>query len=158
MNAKLWIHFRIYSKSLNSKKDETQDEENLIAFMENEIKLTENCLMTNPKSYGSWHHRFWILEHHPKPNWSKEFELCTRYLTLDDRNCKSFCLIASYFLLSKNVLFAIIHISTRSVFSSSLLGLPQINPQQNRDDFRRRAQVLHGANQRKLLQLLLLAL
>lgn len=55
--------------------------------MENEISLTEQCLISNPKSYGAWHHRFWILDHHPKPNWQKEFDLCIKYSALDDRNC-----------------------------------------------------------------------
>ncbi|XP_025835760.1 geranylgeranyl transferase type-2 subunit alpha [Agrilus planipennis] len=58
----------------------------LIKFLENEIRLTEQCLLANPKSYGSWHHRYWIMEHHPEPNWQNEFELCTKYLTMDDRN------------------------------------------------------------------------
>lgn len=52
------------------------------------MKLTEQCLLINPKSYGAWHHRFWILEHHKEPKWQREFDLCTKYLTYDDRNCK----------------------------------------------------------------------
>lgn len=60
----------------------------LVEFLENEIKLTEQCLLSNPKSYGAWHHRFWVLERHPEPKWQREFDLCTKYLTYDDRNCK----------------------------------------------------------------------
>lgn len=63
-------------------------EEALVEFMENEINLTEQWLLANPKSYSTWHHRFWILQHHPNPNWKKEFDLCSKYLTRDDRNCK----------------------------------------------------------------------
>ncbi|XP_022919133.1 geranylgeranyl transferase type-2 subunit alpha [Onthophagus taurus] len=66
--------------------EEGENTEDLIKFLENEIKLTESCLLNNPKSYGSWHHRYWILDHHPKPNWNQEFNLCTKYLSLDDRN------------------------------------------------------------------------
>lgn len=69
-----------------SKEDEKRT---LVTFLENEIKLTEQCLLANPKSYGAWHHRYWTLEHHPKPNWQKEFDLCNQYLKMDDRNCKS---------------------------------------------------------------------
>ncbi|XP_044266716.1 geranylgeranyl transferase type-2 subunit alpha [Tribolium madens] len=63
-----------------------ESEEKSIEFCENELRLTEQCLLSNPKSYGSWHHRYWILNHHPKPNWQREFDLCTKYLTMDDRN------------------------------------------------------------------------
>ncbi|XP_050301888.1 geranylgeranyl transferase type-2 subunit alpha [Anthonomus grandis grandis] len=70
----------------NSTKDELEGEEKLAAFLDKEISLTEHCLLSNPKSYGSWHHRYWILMLHPKPNWDKEFNLCTKYLTYDDRN------------------------------------------------------------------------
>ena len=28
-----------------------------------EVELTGQCLMTNPKSYGAWHHRMFSLDH-----------------------------------------------------------------------------------------------
>lgn len=67
-------------------EDETEGEEKFIKFLESEISLTEQCLLANPKSYGSWHHRYWVLMLHPKPNWDKEFNLCNKYLSYDDRN------------------------------------------------------------------------
>ncbi|KAJ8980056.1 hypothetical protein NQ317_012896 [Molorchus minor] len=67
-------------------KDGDEGEEKLIKFLENEFRLTEQCLIANPKSYGSWHHRYWVLLRHPKPNWENEFNLCNKYLTMDDRN------------------------------------------------------------------------
>ncbi|XP_056648725.1 geranylgeranyl transferase type-2 subunit alpha [Diorhabda sublineata] len=69
-----------------SKKDENEGEDKLIKFLENEIKFTEQCLPANPKSYGIWHHRYWIMLNHPRPNWENEFSLCTKYLSIDDRN------------------------------------------------------------------------
>ncbi|KAJ8958872.1 hypothetical protein NQ318_019639 [Aromia moschata] len=81
----LWNYRKEYLH-VAAKKDEEEGEENLIQFLENELRLTEQCLLANPKSYGSWHHRYWVLMIHPKPNWENEFSLCTKYLTMDDRN------------------------------------------------------------------------
>lgn len=64
------------------------------AILDKEVKLTEQCLLSNPKSYGSWHHRYWVLTIHPKTDWAKELKLCMHYLSMDDRNCKfdPFCI------------------------------------------------------------------
>lgn len=72
---------------LISKTDEENGEESLINYLEDEIKLTQESLKANPKSYGSWHHRYWILLNHPKPNWQNEFNLLNKYFSMDDRNC-----------------------------------------------------------------------
>ncbi|CAG9814069.1 unnamed protein product [Phaedon cochleariae] len=84
----LWNYRKevILIKKEESKKDEVEGEDTLVKYLENEIGLTEQCLLTNPKSYGVWHHRYWVLNNHPKPNWENEFNLCTKYLTMDDRN------------------------------------------------------------------------
>ncbi|CAH1108505.1 unnamed protein product [Psylliodes chrysocephalus] len=84
----LWNYRKevILMKIEESKQDELEGEEKLISFLESEIKFTEQCLPENPKSYGAWHHRYWVLLNHPKPNWTNEFALCTKYLTKDDRN------------------------------------------------------------------------
>ncbi|XP_017775253.1 PREDICTED: geranylgeranyl transferase type-2 subunit alpha [Nicrophorus vespilloides] len=78
-----------YRKEVILQEIETSDksnEEELGKFMTSEIKLTEQCLLANPKSYGSWYHRFWVLDRHPKPDWNGEFALCSLYLMKDDRN------------------------------------------------------------------------
>lgn len=63
------------------------DEPDLTLF-ERDLGFTELCLQVQPKSYGAWHHRVWILENSPEPDWNREVNLCTIYLRKDERNCK----------------------------------------------------------------------
>jgi len=56
------------------------------ARLKKELDLTHQCLMTNPKSYGAWHHRTWTLDHMDNPDWRHELGLCQKYLQYDERN------------------------------------------------------------------------
>jgi len=51
-----------------------------------EVELTQQCLMSNPKSYGAWYHRCYSLDQMTKPPWQKELDLCDRFLSMDERN------------------------------------------------------------------------
>ncbi|XP_054719444.1 geranylgeranyl transferase type-2 subunit alpha-like [Uloborus diversus] len=51
-----------------------------------ELGLTQNCLKTNPKSYGAWHHRYWVMKFNPEPDWKRELKLCGFFLSHDERN------------------------------------------------------------------------
>jgi len=51
-----------------------------------EVELTQQCLMSNPKSYGAWHHRCYSLDQMKSPPWQNELALCDRFLSMDERN------------------------------------------------------------------------
>lgn len=53
-------------------------------WVSEELSFVGRCLGVNPKSYGAWHHRGWVLRAHPDP--SAERGLCERLLEADPRN------------------------------------------------------------------------
>lgn len=76
-----------------------RDENLLEEYYQNELRLTEDCLKQNPKSYWVWYQRIWIMNHLVNCDWKRELMLCTKYLNLDDRNCKLLMLLNFLFLL-----------------------------------------------------------
>ncbi|GAB1610385.1 geranylgeranyl transferase type-2 subunit alpha-like, partial [Argonauta hians] len=65
---------------------EHRPEDELQRLYEEEMSFTEACLKVNPKSYGCWDHRIFIQNNVPRPNWSRELELCNKFLEYDERN------------------------------------------------------------------------
>ena len=54
-----------------------------------ELAFVGGCLGVNPKSYGAWHHRGWVLRRAPVPPPAPaERALCDRLLAADPRNCE----------------------------------------------------------------------
>jgi len=66
-----------------------------------ELDFSVQTIKTNPKSYGAWFHRKWLIEtlaaneeeHRGVPDINRELLLCGKLLDLDSRNCTSFNLL-----------------------------------------------------------------
>ncbi|CAH3130023.1 unnamed protein product [Porites lobata] len=58
----------------------------LLKLCQKELSFLKNCLQVNPKSYSVWHHRQWIMEYMPQPDWNEELRLCNLFLSYDERN------------------------------------------------------------------------
>ena len=74
---------------LNSRPAEEMQE-----LFTQELNFLESCLRNNPKSYGTWHHRCFVMDTMPRPNWKHELQLCNLFLEYDERNCEyTSCLV-----------------------------------------------------------------
>ncbi|XP_060082379.1 geranylgeranyl transferase type-2 subunit alpha-like [Ylistrum balloti] len=67
---------------LRDQREETE----LQKLFEDELHFLEACLKVNPKSYGAWHHRCFVMDAIPEPDWMRELQLCNAFLNLDERN------------------------------------------------------------------------
>nr|XP_054748223.1 geranylgeranyl transferase type-2 subunit alpha-like [Lytechinus pictus] len=120
---------------------ETKSCDEMKDLYDRELGFIENCLRVNPKSYGAWYHRCWVMDHTPKPDWKQELKLCNLYLEYDERNfhCwdyRRFVVARSDVALSDDLEFTSTKISTNfSNYSSwhyrSKL-LPQLHPDQEK--------------------------
>ncbi|XP_032940301.1 geranylgeranyl transferase type-2 subunit alpha [Catharus ustulatus] len=54
-------------------------------WVPSELAFVGQCLGVNPKSYGAWHHRSWVLARAP-PAGREDLALCERLLAADPRN------------------------------------------------------------------------
>ncbi|XP_053558352.1 geranylgeranyl transferase type-2 subunit alpha isoform X2 [Bombina bombina] len=66
-------------------RDNRSDEE-MRPLYSAELSFLESCLRVNPKSYGTWYHRCWMMDLIPEPDWARELTLCNRFLEIDERN------------------------------------------------------------------------
>ncbi|XP_068127555.1 geranylgeranyl transferase type-2 subunit alpha [Hyperolius riggenbachi] len=80
--ASLWNLRREVFLALGNERSE----EKIRSLYVGELSFLESCLRVNPKSYGTWYHRCWVMNHMPEPDWARELQLCNRFLEIDERN------------------------------------------------------------------------
>eukprot|EP00753_Platysulcus_tardus_P019839 PLAT7572.3.p1 GENE.PLAT7572.3~~PLAT7572.3.p1 ORF type:complete len:282 (+),score=75.91 PLAT7572.3:161-1006(+) len=85
-NPDFYSMWNYRKEALLSAWEAIEDEAKLAEEEEHELWLTAECLRHgNPKSYGTWYHRKWVVARGHQ-SWDKEMELCGRMLELDERN------------------------------------------------------------------------
>ncbi|KAL6873789.1 hypothetical protein ACP4OV_013871 [Aristida adscensionis] len=66
---------------------EISDTEAIKSAVDDELRVVEVALRQNPKSYGAWYHRKWLLNQKLAPvDFKREFGLLDRLLKVDARN------------------------------------------------------------------------
>ncbi|XP_064640349.1 geranylgeranyl transferase type-2 subunit alpha-like [Lineus longissimus] len=65
---------------------ENKSTEDMKALFKSELSFLEHCLRVNPKSYGTWQQRCWVMDHMPEPDWKRDLVLCNKFLEMDERN------------------------------------------------------------------------
>ncbi|KAL5022046.1 hypothetical protein ScPMuIL_001201 [Solemya velum] len=75
-----------FRKEIFLHMNDNKNEDELQELFDSELDFLEACLKYNPKSYGTWHHRCFVLDTMPRPDWEKELKLCNLFLQYDERN------------------------------------------------------------------------
>lgn len=75
-----------YRKNTFNHITEAKTKDEVKQMLNEELEFVAGCLRNNPKSYGCWHQRCFVMLKMPNPDWGKELELCNRFLQFDDRN------------------------------------------------------------------------
>mmetsp|Transcript_5489 Transcript_5489/g.18568 ORF Transcript_5489/g.18568 Transcript_5489/m.18568 type:complete len:224 (+) Transcript_5489:271-942(+) len=73
---------KILTHLLEASKD---DEAARQALLEGDLALVEKALRANPKSYGAWYHRKWLVQK-GESSLPREMKLCGMLLKMDERN------------------------------------------------------------------------
>ncbi|XP_039127442.1 geranylgeranyl transferase type-2 subunit alpha 1 [Dioscorea cayenensis subsp. rotundata] len=87
INPEIYTAWNYRKLALQSNLKEVTDVEAIKAFVEEELRVVEAALRQNPKSYGAWYHRKWVLSYKFSPaNFDHEYWLLGRLMKLDPRN------------------------------------------------------------------------
>ncbi|KAI8816880.1 geranylgeranyltransferase type II [Fimicolochytrium jonesii] len=75
-----------YRRKIMLDRRKTLSDEAYQSLCLSELKLADEALKANPKSYWVWNHRRWLLENMPEPTWARELKLLGGLLDMDARN------------------------------------------------------------------------
>ena len=90
VNPDFYTIWNIRREAFNAQCKETDSKETRHAIGIGELRLLERCITVNPKSYYSWYHRRYIMEHFCDPlELENELKLCDQFLDIDERNCRN---------------------------------------------------------------------
>ncbi|GER24927.1 geranylgeranyl transferase alpha subunit-relatedfamily protein [Striga asiatica] len=70
---------------LDQRSEGGADSESILSIFDEELRVVENALKRNFKSYGAWHHRKWVLSKGHSST-DRELRLLGRFQKLDARN------------------------------------------------------------------------
>jgi geranylgeranyl transferase type-2 subunit alpha len=90
VNPDFYTLWNIRREVFHAQCQKTDSKETRYTIGLGELRLLERCIKVNPKSYYSWYHRIYILEHFcDAVELEKELKLCDQFLNIDERNCKN---------------------------------------------------------------------
>ncbi|XP_052816864.1 geranylgeranyl transferase type-2 subunit alpha-like [Mya arenaria] len=75
-----------YRKEIFLHMKDNRSAEEVCELFKTELQFLESCLRGNPKSYGVWNHRCFVMDTMAEPDWKKELQLCNLFLEYDERN------------------------------------------------------------------------
>ncbi|PKA63986.1 Protein farnesyltransferase/geranylgeranyltransferase type-1 subunit alpha [Apostasia shenzhenica] len=87
INPEIYTAWNYRKRAFEQRLQESTDQELIKSLVEAELRVVEAALRRNPKSYGAWYHRKWVLNRGVvEVDFDREFRLIDQLLKADPRN------------------------------------------------------------------------